>query len=112
MQTNHDAPGSLASSAGVAIHTRSPLRALFLLMLGIVYPAFMAVIFLKPELPEYLFREASGHVISGLALGLLIFCFVLATACFRAADRQYRERTSNPTTACSSGGTPQPDHEP
>lgn len=69
---------------------RSVLSILFLLSLGVVYPGFLALIFLKPSMIEHLFSSASGYFISGLGLTLLGICFVLATLHFRSASRQYQ----------------------
>lgn len=69
---------------------RSVLFVLFVLSLGVIYPGFLALIFLKPDVIEHLFSSASGYFISGLGLALLGICFVLATLHFRSASRQYQ----------------------
>lgn len=113
MQTNQDALGRHALPADADSTPRSPLRTLFFLILGIVYPAFLALIFLRPDLPEILFQEFSVFVICGLALSLPVLCLVLASAHFRAADRQYRDSAIHSiTTQKSSGGNTSIDHEP
>ena len=89
---------------------RSALATLFLLSLGVVYPGFLAVIFLKPGLFENLLDSASGYVISGLGLTLLVICFILASLHFRAANHQYRasEQSAHPSIANSQGDTQHP----
>lgn len=76
---------------------RSVLSTLFLLSLGVIYPGFLALIFLKPDLIEHLFSSASGYFISGLGLTLLGICFVLATLHFRSASRDY-QTSEHPTS--------------
>ncbi len=93
----------------------SLLSSLFILSLGVIYPGFLCLIFLKPELLEHLFDTSSGYVISGLGLSLLVICFVLATAHFRSADRQYRQASANtpfPPPDIKHGGLTPPDPEP
>lgn len=77
------------------IQQRSFLSYLFMLSLGVVYPVFLCLVFLKPELFEQLFGPISGYVISGLGLSLLGVCFVLATMHFRAANQQYRQASDD-----------------
>ena len=88
---------------------RSVLSILFLLSLGVLYPGFLAVIFLKPELFQNLFSSTSGYFISGLGLTLLGLCFVLATLHFRSANRQYQanEQPLPPSTIHRQGDTQQ-----
>ena len=78
-------------------HRRSALSPLFILSLGVLYPGFLCLIFLRPDLFEQLFSASSGYVITGIGLTLLGLCFVLATMHFRAADRQYRQTLDTPT---------------
>lgn len=98
------------SPAALSNHARprSILAPIFILTLGVLYPGFLAVIFLKPELFEHAFRSYSGFVITGIALTLLGVCFVLATAHFRAADRQMRHpfETPSPFRSTSAQETP------
>lgn len=112
MQTKHEAPYRHALPANADSTRRNPLRTAFFLVLGIGYPAFLALIFLRPDLPDALFQESSAFVICGLALSLPILCLVLASAHFRAADRQYRDSAIHSITTQASGGTAPSDHEP
>lgn len=81
---------------------RSLLSMLFLLSLGVIYPLFLALVFLRPDWLLQLFRSSSGsYLISGLSLGLLGLCLFLATMHFRAADRQYRQQLSEPISSPS-----------
>ena len=76
---------------------RSLLSSLFLLSLGVIYPVFLGLVFLRPEWLLQLVRSNSGgYLISGLCLVLLCLCFVLASAHFRSANRQYQRQTANP----------------
>ena len=81
------------------VRQRSLLSSLFLLSLGVIYPGFLCLIFLKPELIEQLFGTFSGYVISGLGLTLLGACFILATMHFRTADHQYRQASDTSTSS-------------
>ena len=115
MQNNQ--PNGYSRPASVAPDNpqRSLLSSMFILSLGVVYPAFLCLIFLKPELLEHLFNSSSGYFISGLGLLLLGFCFVLATAHFRSADRQYRQASDHtllPPPDIKPGGPPLPNPEP
>lgn len=115
MHNNQPNGYSRPASAPHDIPQRSLLSSLFILSLGVIYPAFLCLIFLKPELLEHLFNSSSGYFISGLGLLLLGFCFVLATAHFRSADRQYRQ-LSDPTLLpppdIKPGGPTPPNTEP
>lgn len=88
---------------------RRVLPLLFLLSLGVIYPGFLAVVFLKPEVIEHLFSSASGYFISGLGLSLLALCFILATLHFRRTSRQY-PLSEGPTPPYSSTTEETPDH--
>ncbi len=96
MQKAHETWRSATAPGNSSPRRRSMLSPLFMLSLGIIYPGFLALIFLKPELLENLFNTSSGYVISGLGLALLGLCFGLATAHFRAADREYRQMSDTP----------------
>lgn len=115
MHKNITTEGTEPSPAGTRIRQRSILSTLFVISLGIVYPGFLILVFLKPELLEHLFNSSSGYLISGLGLLLLVVCFVLATLHFRSANRAYRLTLDNspyPLTHLNRGDTAQHDPEP
>lgn|SRR5690554_3698725 len=112
MRNNHLPEYSRPAPDAHDSRRRSVLSSLFILSLGVIYPGFLCLIFLKPELLEHLFNTSSGFLISGLGLALLGICFVLATAHFRSADRQYRQASDNtplPPPNIKHGGSTPPD---
>lgn len=96
MQRTSELGRGAAALANHAPLRRSLLAPIFMLTLGVLYPAFLGLIFLKPEFFEHAFQSYSGFVITGIALTLLGLCFVLATLHFRAAERQTRHTFDTP----------------